>query len=110
MACRRVRWHTGHSCSLGRYQRRLSWGYVLLRFIADLLASLGLPCLFLLSYFTPWIPTHPLPSRKKKGVFLRYLSSSVGQAASFFDKCVLPHDVLNDPSVTIGTMLDLPDV
>ncbi len=48
--------------------------------------------------------------RKKKGVFLRYLSSSVGQAASFFDKCVLPHDVLNDPSVTIGTMLDLPDV
>ena len=48
--------------------------------------------------------------RKKEGVFLRYLSSSVGQAASFFDDHVLPHDVLNDPSVTIGTLLDLPDV
>jgi hypothetical protein len=48
--------------------------------------------------------------RQKAGVFLRYLSSSVGQAASFFDDVVLPHDVLNDPSVTIGTLLGLPDV
>ncbi len=48
--------------------------------------------------------------RNKEGIFLRYLSSSVGQAASFFDDSVLPLDVLNDPSVTIGTLLDLPDV
>lgn len=48
--------------------------------------------------------------RGEDGIFMRYLSSSVGQAASFFDNCVLPYDVLNDPSVTIGTLLDLPDI
>src|SRR6266487_2209335 len=48
--------------------------------------------------------------KHNEGIFLRYLSASVGQAASFFDDFVVPLVVLFDPSVTIGTLLDLPDV
>ena len=46
--------------------------------------------------------------RNNGGVFQRYLKSLTGEAASFFDKHVLPYDVLNDPSVTLETILDLP--
>ncbi len=48
--------------------------------------------------------------RKNGGVFRRYLKSQTGQAADFFDKCVLLYDVPNDPTITLETLLDLPDV
>lgn len=48
-------------------------------------------------------------NRGRNGIFLRYMSSQVSETASFFDH-VLSHDVLNDPSVTLGTLLGLPDV
>jgi hypothetical protein len=47
-------------------------------------------------------------NRARNGVFLRYMSSGTAEAASFFDH-VLSYDVLNDPSMTVGTLLSLPD-
>lgn len=47
--------------------------------------------------------------RARNGVCLRYMASGTGEAASFFDH-VLSYDVLNDPSVTMGTLLGLPDI
>jgi hypothetical protein len=48
--------------------------------------------------------------RKNDSIFERYLKSSPGQAASFFDKHVLPCDVLADSTITLRTLLDLPDI
>lgn len=48
--------------------------------------------------------------RKNGGIFQRYLKSSTGQAAEFFDKYVLPYDVPNDPTITLQTLLDLPEL
>src|SRR6266487_864343 len=48
-------------------------------------------------------------NRARNGVFLRYMSSGTAEAASFFDH-VLSYDVLNDPSMTVGTLLGLPDI
>jgi len=48
--------------------------------------------------------------RKNGGIFQRYLKSSTGQAGDFFDKNVLPYDVPNDPTITLQTLLDLPDL
>ena len=50
-----------------------------------------------------------IKNRSGNGVFMRYMSSSVAQAASFYDH-VLSYDVQNDLSVTLGTLLGLPDV
>ena len=48
--------------------------------------------------------------RKKDGIFHRYLKSLTGQAADFFDKNVLPYNVHNDLTITLQTLLDLPEL
>lgn len=49
-------------------------------------------------------------SRKKDSIFQRYLKSSTGQAAEFFDQHVLAYDVPNDPNITLQTILGLPEL
>jgi hypothetical protein len=53
---------------------------------------------------------HAIRCRKNGGIFQRYLTSLTGQAADFFDKYVLPYDVPNDPTITLQTLLALPEL
>src|SRR6266567_6599286 len=52
---------------MGRYQRRLTWGYVLHRFMGSLLTSLGLPSLFLSFPILPHWPRRILCPDGLKG-------------------------------------------
>jgi hypothetical protein len=47
---------------------------------------------------------------KKDNIFQRYLKSSTGQAADFFDQHVLAYDVPNDPTITLQMLLGLPEL